>query len=266
MPDYPEYKTVLLELKDHIATVILNRPEVHNAFNDELINDLYDVFAHLNNDEDIRVIILTGNGKTFCAGADLNWMKSVVHYSYEDNYKESLKLAELMHLIFTHNKPVIAKINGPAIGGGVGLVSVCDISIASNYCKFGLSEVSLGLVPAVISPYVIERIGQAKARELFITGERISAERAVELNLINYTVPIDDIDRIVDEFASIILNNGPNAVRIAKEMIFKISQMKFPEITTYNAELISNLRLSEEGQEGMNAFLEKRRPRWRTIE
>lgn len=262
MANYSDYETILVELSDKVAKVILNRPDVHNAFNNTLINDLYDAFDKLSHEENIRVIVLTGNGKSFCAGADLNWMKSVINYSYEQNYEESLKLAKLMYLIFTHPKPVIARINGSAIGGGVGLMSVCDILIANEDAKFGLSEVKLGLVPAAISPFVMSRIGDARARELFITGERINAKRAENLNLVNYALPISEVDKMVEEKINLILNNGPEAVRVVKEMIFKVTQIKFPEIQTYTAELIANLRLSAEGQEGMNSFLEKRKPKW----
>ena len=262
MNKYPDYETILVDIDGRVASVTLNRPEVHNAFNNILINDLTDAFTKLKAEEDIRVIILTGNGKSFCAGADLNWMKSVVDYSYEQNYKESLELAELMYLIHTHPKPVIARVNGSAIGGGVGLMSVCDILIANENAVFGLSEVKLGLVPSAISPFVMGRIGQSYARELFITGERISAKRAEEIRLVNRAVSPEDLDMEVNRKVDLILKSGPEAVRNVKEMIYKITQIKFPEITTYTAELIANLRLSKEAQEGMNAFLEKRKPKW----
>lgn len=258
----PEYKTIEVERNNKIAKIYLNRPEVHNALNNFLINDLYDIFEKLNLEDDIRAIVLTGNGKSFCAGADLNWMKSVINYDYEQNYQESLKLAKLMYLIFTHSKPVIAGINGSAIGGGVGLMSVCDILIASENAKFGLSEVRLGLVPAAISPFVMSRIGEANARELFITGERIDAGKAKEIGLVNIVVPHSELYSAIDNKLSLILNNGPNAVKTVKEMIFKVTQVKFPEIQEYTAKLIADLRLSDEGQEGMNAFLEKRKPYW----
>lgn len=262
MIKYPNYQTIIIEKKKNVALVTLNRPGVHNAFNNELISDLSDVFDKLNSDDSVRVIVITGNGKTFCAGADLNWMKSVVNYSYEQNLDESLKLAELMFLIFTHTKPVIARINGSAIGGGVGLVSVCDILIAAETAKFGLSEVKLGLVPAAISPFVMERIGPTKSRELFITGERISANKALEYGLINNVVSLSDLDEAVNEKVNMILQNGPEAIKSVKKMIFDVTQMKFPELTEYTARLIANLRLSREAQEGMNAFLEKRKPNW----
>jgi methylglutaconyl-CoA hydratase len=263
MKKYINYKTIIVKLEDKIARIILNRPEVHNAFNNILINDLYDVFDKLNDDSDIRAIIITGNGKSFCAGADLNWMRSVINYSFEQNLEESLQLAKLMFLIFTHSKPVIARINGSAVGGGVGLMSVCDILVANENSEFGLSEVKLGLVPAAISPFVMSRIGEPRARELFITGERISAKRAVEINLVNYAVPMDKLDELIDEKIKMILNNGPQAVKVVKEMIFNVGhKIDIDSVHNYTAELIANLRLSPEGQEGMNAFLEKRQPNW----
>jgi methylglutaconyl-CoA hydratase len=257
-----DFKTLEINIKDKVCEVRLNRPDVHNALNDELIYDLYEAFELLNDEKDIRVIVLTGNGKSFCAGADLNWMKSVVNYSYEQNYADSLKLAKLMYLIFTHSKPVIAKVNGAAVGGGVGLMSVCDILVANERTKFGLSEVRLGLVPAAISPFVMSRIGEAHSRELFITGERITAEYAKKIGLVNRCVPMEELDETVQNYVDTILKNGPEAVRTVKEMIFKVTQVKFPEIQEYTAELIAGLRLSEEGQEGMSAFLEKRKPNW----
>ncbi len=256
------YNTILVEMDGQVARVTLNRPEVHNAFNNDLINELFDAFEKMKDDKDVRAIVVTGKGKSFCAGADLNWMKSVVNFDYEQNYQESLKLAQLMYLIFTHPKPIISRVNGAAIGGGVGLMTVGDIIIAQENAKFGLSEVRLGLVPAAISPFVMSRIGQGCARELFITGERIKAPEAYKLGLINKVVPEDQLDEAVDGYLKLILNNGPEAIKSVKDMIFTVSQTGFPEIQEYTARLIANLRISEEGQEGMNAFLEKRKPRW----
>jgi methylglutaconyl-CoA hydratase len=189
-------------------------------------------------------------------------MKSVVNYSYEQNYQESLRLAKVLLLIFTHSKPVIARINGSAIGGGVGMMSVCDILISVDTASFGLSEVKLGLVPAAISPFVMSRIGQAQSRELFITGERINATKACDIGLLNRVVSADELDNAVQEKIDMILGNGPMAVKTVKDMIFKVTQSFYPELTEYTAKLIADLRMSPEAQEGMNAFLEKRKPNW----
>lgn len=256
------YKTIIFEIEDRIARITLNRPDVHNAFNGNLISDLFTAFEFLKTDKEVRAIVLTGNGKSFCAGADLNWMKSVVNYTYHQNYQESLQLAHLMLSIYTHPKPVIARVNGSAIGGGVGLMSVCDIAVTSDEAKFALSEVRLGLAPAVISPFVINRIGRSNARELFITGERISAARAAQIGLVNSCVKPNQLDEEVNSKLEMILSSSPNAIRTIKEMLFKINQTSFPELSEYTAELIADLRLSKDGQEGMNSFLEKRKPYW----
>ena len=257
-----EYSTISLSHQGAVCIITLNRPQVHNALNNTLIYELYDAFEKLKNESDIRVIVITGNGQSFCAGADLKWLKDVMKYSYDQNYEESLKLAELMLLIYTHPKPTIARINGSAIGGGVGLMSVCDILISADSAQFGLSEVKIGLVPAVISPFVIDRIGHANTRELFITGERINAHRALEIGLVNKVVSNHEIDKVVNEVIQQIIANGPEAIKTVKELIFKVPQMNFPEVTEYTAQLIASLRTSPEGQEGMSAFLEKRPPSW----
>lgn len=257
-----EYSTISLSHQGAVCIITLNRPQVHNALNNTLIYELYDAFEKLKDESDIRVIVITGNGQSFCAGADLKWLKDVMKYSYEQNYEESLKLAELMLLIYTHPKPTIARINGSAIGGGVGLMSVCDILISADSAQFGLSEVKIGLVPAVISPFVIDRIGHANTRELFITGERINAQRALEIGLVNKVVSNHEIDKTVNQVIQQILANGPEAIKTVKELIFKVPHLNFPEITEYTAQLIATLRTSPEGQEGMTAFLEKRKPNW----
>ena len=256
------FETLFYTEKNSIGYITLNRPDVHNAFNGDLINELFDIFKILKELKDLRIIVLTGNGKSFCAGADLNWMKSVVNYSYRQNFEESLKLAELMNLIFTHPKPVIARVNGSAIGGGVGLMAACDIVIASDNAKFGLTEVKLGLAPSVISPYVISRIGVTNARDLFITGERITAHKAFAIKLVNQVVGDEELDNAVNQKINMILSSGPDAVKAIKELIFNVTIPHFEQIRNYTSELIANLRLSSEGQEGMNSYLEKRKPYW----
>jgi len=257
-----EYQTITFAIENQIAKITLNRPEIHNAFNDVMIEELLSVFQDISKNKDIRVVVLTGNGQSFCAGADLNWMKRVKDYSYDENLAESLNLAELFYVMYTLPQPTIAKVNGAAIGGGAGLVSVCDIVIASEKARFSLSEVKLGLVPACISPYVLRRVGERGCRELFLTGERIDAYKAKELGLVNQVVKEEELDQAVEERIKQLLSSGPNALAVCKELLQKVPQMSFEEFKKYTAEVIADLRISQEGQEGMNAFLEKRKPKW----
>jgi methylglutaconyl-CoA hydratase len=256
------FQTITCSKENSVVRVDLNRPEIHNAFNEIMIQELIDAFKDIAEDKDTRIVVLTGNGKSFCAGADLNWMKKVVDFSYEENLKESLELAELFHLIYSLPKPTIARVNGAAIGGGAGLVAVCDIVIASEKAKFSLSEVKLGLVPACISPYEVRRIGERNCRELFLTGERIDAQKALEFGLVNQVVPHDELDKAVDELVKQLSNSGPNALAMCKTLLQNVPLMSFEEVKKYTAEMIASLRISDEGQEGMNAFLQKRKPNW----
>lgn len=255
-------KTIVFSIKNLVAKVILNRPEIHNAFNEVMISELTEVFKEIKEDKKIRVVVLTGNGKSFCAGADLNWMKKIIDFSYEENIKESLALAELFYIMYTLPKPVIAKVNGAAIGGGAGLVSVCDLVIASEKAKFSLSEVKLGLVPACISPYVLRRVGERVCRELFLTGQRIDAKKGFELGLVNQVVPHDKLDELTEDLVKKLTSSGPNALAMCKDLLSKVPQMNFDQAKKYTAEVIAKLRISEEGQEGMSAFFEKRKPKW----
>ncbi|UCC40509.1 MAG: enoyl-CoA hydratase/isomerase family protein [Candidatus Aminicenantes bacterium] len=256
------YKTTSFTKEEKIARVCFNRPEVHNAFNSTMIRELDDVVDKIGKDKSLRVVILTGNGKSFCAGADIKWLREIVDYSFEQNLEESLELAEVLYKIYVLPKPTIAMVNGTAFGGGTGFLSVCDIAVASEDAKFGLSEVKIGLVPAAISPYVIRRIGEKNAREYFLTGERISAQKAQEIGLVNKVVPHAKLKETVDETAKHLLTSGPEAIASCKELIYKVPKMSFEEAKTYTARMIANLRVSEEGQEGTSAFLEKRKPSW----
>ena len=262
MTDRQSYETILFSREGSIVRLVLNRPQVHNAFNEVMVQELGHAFAAVCQDAKIRVVILTGQGKSFCAGADLNWMRKVKDYSFEDNVQESKSLAELMYAIYALPLPTIARVNGAAIGGGTGLMAACDLAIAAQTAKFSLSEVKLGLVPAVISPYVIRRVGESACREFFITGERLTAERALRFGLVNEVVPLEDLDRAVQERVSQLLTSGPKALNTCKEILRKIPGMSFEEAKAYTAEVIASLRVSPEGQEGMSAFLEKRKPRW----
>jgi len=256
------YKTITFTKEEKIARVCFNRPDVHNAFDSAMIRELDDVFDKIGVNKSIRVVILTGNGKSFCAGADINWLREIIDYSFEQNLEESLELAEILYKIYVLPKPTIAMVNGAAIGGGTGFLSVCDIAVASEESKFGLSELKIGLVPAAISPYVIRRIGEKNAREYFLTGERISAQKAFEIGLVNKVVAHEKLRETVDETAKNLLTSGPEATATCKELIYRVPRMNSEEVKTYTARVIANLRVSEEGQEGMSAFLEKRKPSW----
>jgi len=258
------FSTVKYEIDDRVARVTFNRPEIHNAFNATVITEMQQVFNEIEKDDDIRVVVLTGAGKSFCAGADLNWMRSVVNQSFEENLAESNALAELFHNMYSCKRPIIGRINGAAIGGGTGFVAVCDIAITARSAVFSFSEVKIGVVPACIGPYVVKKIGEGKTRELFITGERMNAERAHEVGLVNRVVDDDQLDSEVDKLIKFILSSGPEAVAMAKKLIGEVPAMTPEQFKPYTAEMIARLRLSDEGQEGMDAFLNKRKPRWHT--
>lgn len=256
------YETIIFTQEDKIANIYLNRPEVHNAFNSLMISELDDAFEKVKTNKSIRVVVLTGKGKSFCAGADLNWMREIIRYSFEQNLEESIHIAKVLYKIYALSKPTVAMVNGTAIGGGTGFLSACDIAVASEDAKFGLSEVKIGLVPAAISPYVIRRIGENKAREYFLTGKRIASQKACEIGLINDVVPLEKLKEKVDEITNLLLTSGPEAIASCKELIQRVPGMSFEEAQTFTARMIANLRISQEGQEGMAAFLEKRKPKW----
>jgi len=260
------YTTLKYEKDGRIGRVTFNRPEIHNAFNGTVITEMSSLFSELEKDDDLRVILLTGAGKSFCAGADLNWMREVVNQSFEENLTESNALADLFYQIYTFKRPVIGRINGAAIGGGTGFVAVCDIAIAARSAKFSFSEVKIGVVPACIGPYVIRKMGEGKARELFITGERMKADRAFEVGLVNKVVNDDHLDGEVDELLKAILTSGPEAVAMAKKLVSEVPLMTPDQFKPFTAEMIARLRISDEGQEGMDAFLNKRKPNWITEE
>ncbi len=257
-----KYKTIRLEESKNVIRIILNRPDVRNAFNADMISEIADAFRSINSRDDLRVVVLTGEGKGFCAGADLNWMRDVVDYTYEENLSDSLKLAEMFHLMFSCPLPTIARVNGPAIGGGCGLAAVCDIVIASEKAVFSLSEVKIGLVPACISPYVIRRMGDKNAREYFLTGERLTAEKAKSAGLANEVAPKDKLDEAVAARVNQLLSSGPKALEWCKQLLANTPNIPEPEVGRYTAEIIAKLRMGEEGQEGMKAFFEKRKPKW----
>jgi methylglutaconyl-CoA hydratase len=256
------YNTLLLDEGDGVLPVTLNRPDVHNAFNDELIREAIDLFQNIGS-RNMRVIVLRGTGPNFCAGADLNWMSKMVSYTRDQNIHDSSLLAKMFALMNECPVPLIGAIQGAAIGGGVGLVAVCDIVIAARDTKFGLSEVKLGILPAVISPYVIEKIGATHARALFLTGERFDAERALRIGLVHRLVDeAAALDAAVAETVKQLKSSGPEAVRECKKLIAFVAANEQAEAIPYTIEAIATRRVSEEGQQGMQAFLKKEKAPW----
>ncbi len=247
-----------------VATLTMNRPELHNAFDDSLIVGLTDALRELDEDPDVRVVILAASGKSFSAGADLNWMRRMADYSYEQNLADAEGLAELMRTLDTLSKPTIALVQGAAYGGGVGLVACCDIAIASSRVLFCLSEVKLGLFPAVISPYVIAAIGPRASRRYFLTAESFDAGEALLLGLVHQVVADErELAAAADSMASRLLANSPAAMAGAKNLVAAVSGRQVDDVLIADtAERIAAQRSSREGREGLSAFLEKRKPSW----
>jgi methylglutaconyl-CoA hydratase len=254
---------VEVSLEGNVLTVALNRPDHHNALNASLARQLASTFEGIDQRKDVRVVVLTGNGRTFCAGADLAYMRAAGDFSHEDNVADAQRLFDLMMAIDSCEKPVVGRINGSAVGGGVGLVCCCDIVVAMERAKFGFSEVRLGLVPAVISPFVLARIGATKGRELFLTGERIEAEVANRIGLVDYVVKDnEELDERVQERIGQLLLGAPGAQITAKELVRTVADRPKASVREFTAELIARRRVSAEGQEGMSSFLEKHKPSW----
>ena len=259
------WQTLSIEHDGAVATLQMQRPEVHNAFDAQLIAEMTAALQHLDRDASVRAVVLSGAGSTFSAGADLNWMLGMARATEIENRKDSLRLAKLMHTLNFLSKPTLAKVNGSSYGGGVGLVACCDIAIGAEGAKFSLSEVKLGLVPAVIAPYVVAAIGVRHARRLFLTAEVIGAREAERIGLLHQCVPGTELDAAVDKSLHWLLKGGPEAQREAKLLLQRTSGMT-PTAQLLadrrNARLIARLRVSPEGQEGLAAFLDKRRPVW----
>lgn len=256
------YETLKYEIKESIITIWLNRPEKHNAFNNTMLMELVDILETIDESENIRVVIFTGEGKSFSAGADLNWMKEMLEYTYEENIKDSELIAKVFYRIYTLKKPIISAINGATIGGGMGFVGASDIVIASERAKFSLSEVRIGLVPACISPYLIKRVGEGVLKELFISGMRFDAEKALEFKLVNYKVKHEKLLEFAMEKAEQLCLCGPNAIAVCKQLFVKVPEMDLKTTYDHTTEVVARLRISDEAQEGMKAFLKKGTPSW----
>jgi methylglutaconyl-CoA hydratase len=236
---------------------------MHNAFDDEVIAELTQVFRRLGADPLARVVVLRATGKSFSAGADLGWMQRVAHYSHEQNVADAMALAEMLRVLDACPKPTVALVQGPACGGGVGLIAACDIAVASEAASFALTEVRLGLIPAVIGPYVVAAIGERACRRYFLTGERFSAAEAHRLGLVHQVVPADRLDGAAVDLTARLLECGPAAQAAAKELIHAIADRPINDaVVRDSAERIARQRASFEGREGIAAFLEKRKPAW----
>ena len=254
---------LLLTQEGPVARLSLNRPELSNAFNDHLISDLTALLQKLDADDSVRVVVLSGQGKHFCAGADLNWMRSMASYSEEDNRADAARLALLMRTLNDLSKPTIARCQGAAFGGGVGLLACCDMVVASDQSLFCLSEVRLGLTPATISPFVIDAIGARQARRYFQTAERFDSARARELGLVSEIATDDSLDTVVDGLVRHLLSGGPVAQKDAKQLIADVSHSTDQDACRdMTIDMIARQRVSPEGQDGLSAFLNKQKPGW----
>lgn len=257
------FKTIELELRDDLAIVWLNRPKIHNAFNEVMISELISCFEIINEMDEVRIAILRGRGKSFCAGADLNWMRDVAKYSYKENYQESLNLSNCFYTIYTCKKPTMAVVHGAAIGGANGLLASCDFAFTEDDTVFSLSEVKIGVVPACISPYVTKRVGEFGSRELMLTGRRINGKEAEQFKLVNKSLPENELEEYLNSVIQLLRTSGPKAMSHCKTLIFNIANKEtLEQALESTARIIADIRASDEGQEGMAAFLEKRKPRW----
>lgn len=256
--------TVITEIDPRgVAAVTLNRPEKHNAFDDAVIAELRQAFDALACRDDVRVVVLASRGKNFSAGADLGWMKRMAQYDYQHNLEDARLLAGMLKALYELPQPTIARVQGAAFGGAVGLVSCCDMAVASERASFCLSEVKIGLIPATISPYVIRAMGERASRRYFATAERFRADEAHRLGLVSEVAAEEDLDGALNGLIEALLQNGPLAVRAAKQLVADVSGKEIsPQLIEHTCESIARIRVSEEGQEGLGAFLSKRSPGW----
>ena len=256
------YQFLATRREGPVEYLTLNRPDVRNAFNEHVIDELTRWAEAIAPDRTVRCVVLAGAGKLFCAGADLTWMSKMVSYTHEENVRDARAMARMFSALDALPVPLVARIHGAALGGGAGLAAVCDIVVADDDALFGFTEVKLGILPAVISPYALAKIGRSAARELFLTGMRFGARRAREIGLVHAVVPLDQLDFKVNEYVSEVLSSTPEGIAAAKALIPKVWSRLAPEAIEMTAEAIASRRVSSEGQEGMKAFLEKRKASW----
>jgi methylglutaconyl-CoA hydratase len=256
-------KHLELRFEASVATVTLNRPDVRNAFNDEVITELTAVFSELAERDEVRCIVLAANGTAFCAGADLNWMKRMAGYTRDENVADAAALAHMLRVIYRCPKPTIARIQGDVYAGGTGLVAACDIAVAVDSAYFCLSEVKLGLIPATISPYVIRAMGARAAHRYFLTAERFSAAEALRIGFVHEAVPASQLDAKVAELAQALVQAGPAAIKACKALVQDVADKDITQLLVdRTVQGIADIRASDEGREGIQSFLQKRKPAW----
>ena len=255
--------TLDVQRSGHIARVYLNRPDVRNAFNEQVIAELTATFQQLSTESDLRAIVLGGHGKAFCAGADLSWMRGMAAFSWEQNRADAQALADMLWTIYQCPTPIVARLQGDCYAGGVGLAAVCDVVVAADSMNFCLSEARLGLLPATISPYVIRAMGEQAARRYFITAERFSAAQAQDMGLVHELCSVDTLDAKVDEIVAALVANGPLATRACKALVQDVAGLQITDdLRGETARRIADIRVSSEGKEGIQSFLQKRPPAW----
>jgi methylglutaconyl-CoA hydratase len=256
--------TLDIQTQDRVARIYLNRPEVRNAFNDQVIAELADAFTRLGRDPGLRAIVLGGHGKAFCAGADLAWMRTMADYDWEDNRADAARLAEMLWAVDDCPLPVVGRVHGDCYAGGMGLAAACDVLVAAEGVHFCLSEARLGLLPATISPYVLRAMGEQAARRYFLTAERFRAAQARAMGFVHEVVAPEALDAKLDEIVALLVANGPAAVQACKRLVRDVAGRPIsPELRAETARRIADVRASAEGREGVQAFLDKREPGWR---
>ena len=256
------YEFILTRREGPIEYLTLNRPEVRNTFNEQVVQELTAWAAAIEADKDVRVVVLAGAGSAFCAGADLRWMARMAASSHEESVRDATAVATMYSAIDRLPVPLVGRVHGAALGGGAGLAAVCDVVVAEEHASFGFTEVKVGLLPAVVSPYVVAKIGVSAARELFLTGMRFDAARAKEIGLVHAVGAADEVDRRVSAYVKEILSAAPGAVAAAKELLKQVAGQPARDLASLTAGALADRRSSAEGREGMRAFLDKRKARW----
>lgn len=260
-----DFDSLTLQIDNHVATITLNRPDKRNAFNDDVIHQLTQAFQFCGEQAQIRAVILTANGKAFCAGADLNWMRAMADYTRDENLADADKLAQMLSVIYHCPKPTVAAIQGDVYAGGMGLVAACDIAVAVDTANFCLSEVKLGLIPATISPYVIRAMGVRQAHRYFLTAEVFAAKEAKAIGFVHEVVDEANLASTVDKLVKHLVNASPNAIKACKKLVQEVGDVRIDEDLIQNTVVqIADIRASDEGKEGVQSFLQKRKPYWLT--